>query len=155
MIVNGFEVDGEPRLVILLDQAMREVQRAFGQERRTGELRGSQYRLLSMVPRRGARRLTDLATIADMSKQALGEFVSVLVADGYLTVTPDPQDRRSKLVELTARGHAAVEDAHDDLARVDRLWAERLGVDRLEALEELLREVANIEVLGEPVGSGG
>ena len=154
MIVNGFEVDGEPRLVILLDQAMREVQRAFGQERRTGELRGSQYRLLSMVPRRGARRLTDLATIADMTKQALGEFVAVLVDDGYLSVAPDPRDRRSKLVELTARGHAAVEDAHDELARVDRVLAERLGADRLETLEKLLSEVANIEVVGESVRSG-
>ena len=41
---------------------------------------------LGMVPAEGGRRLTDLATVADMTKQAMGEFVADLADAGYVTV---------------------------------------------------------------------
>src|SRR6476660_3832202 len=109
-MVNGLPVDGDPGLVQLIDLAQREVFRSFGEAEGADPvppLRGSRYRVLSMVPVEGGRRLTDLATVADMTKQAMGEFVADLAAGGYVTVEPDPADRRAKLVRLNPRGHEA------------------------------------------------
>lgn len=142
-LVKGFEVDGEIGLVQLIDQATREIHRSFG-PMPPGRLRGSQYRVLAMVPRHGSRRLTDLATMAGMTKQALGEFVGVLADGGYVSITPDLDDRRAKLVSLTRRGRAALDQAQGDLDRVDDIWAERLGRRDFEELKRLLARVAGI-----------
>jgi DNA-binding MarR family transcriptional regulator len=146
-LVKGFELDGEIGLVQLLDLALREVVRSFGDavvDPSTTDLRGSQYKVLSMVPVRGGRRLSDLATIADMTKQAMGEFVADLASEGYVRVAPDPTDRRAKLVSLTAKGQRASERARAMLAAVEALWVERLGARDAETLQRLLARVAGI-----------
>jgi DNA-binding MarR family transcriptional regulator len=144
--VNGFPVEGEAGLVQLLDLAQREVIKSFS-EAWSGpppELRGSRYRVLSMVPDEGGRRLTDLAAIADMTKQAMGEFVSDLAEGGYVTIEPDPADRRAKLVRLTGRGREASAVARRQLGNVERLWAERLGADEIVTLRDLLARVGGV-----------
>ena len=144
--VNGFPVEGDPGLVQLLDLGQREVVRSFADVATPSPLalRGSQLRVVSMVPLEGGRRLTELATIADMTKQAMGEFVADLAALGVVTVTPDPSDRRAKLVSLTADGRDAAEFARDILDRVDRLWAKRLGADEVRTLKDLLARVCGV-----------
>jgi DNA-binding MarR family transcriptional regulator len=144
--VNGFAIDGDIGLVQLLDLAEREVIRSFPEavSDPPTELRGSQFRVLSMVPSRGGRRLSDLATIADMTKQAMGEFVADLAASGYVRVDPDPEDRRAKLVSLTAKGRRAADRAREILGRVEAMWVDRLGAKNAQTLERLLARVAGI-----------
>jgi len=145
-MVNGFPMDGDAGLVQLLDLGQREVVRSFADLATAPpiDLRGSQFRVLSMVPLEGGRRLTELATIADMTKQAMGEFVVELAAQGLVTVAPDPTDGRAKLVSLTADGRVAAEFARDLLDRVDRLWAERLGPAEVRMLKDLLARVGGV-----------
>jgi DNA-binding MarR family transcriptional regulator len=145
-VVNGFELDGDIGLVQLLDLAQREVGRSFGEvaTRPAANLRGSQFRVLAMVPASGGRRLSDLATIADMTKQAMGEYVADLAAAGYVRVAPDPADRRARLVSLTAKGGRAAEQARAMLREVESLWTDRLGVEDAQTLERLLARVAGI-----------
>ena len=145
-LVKGFELDGEIGPVQLLDLAQREVVRSFGEVvlDRPAQLRGSQYKVLSMVPTRGGRRLSDLATIADMTKQAMGEYVADLAADGYVRLSTDPNDRRAKLVSLTAQGRRASDRARAILAAVEALWVERLGERDAATLERLLARIADV-----------
>ena len=145
-VVNGFEVDGDAGLVQLLDLAQREVTHTFPQAVDTPEipLRGSQFRVLSMVPLAGGRRLSDLATVAGMTKQAMGEFVADLADRGYVTVEPDPSDRRVRQVSLTPSGAEAARWARAALQRVDDLWAERLSARDVATLKRLLARVAGI-----------
>jgi DNA-binding MarR family transcriptional regulator len=146
-LVNGHPVDGDAGLVQLLDLAMREVSRSFPEaldEPSRFDLRGGQLRVLSMVPLEGGRRLTDLAAVAAMTKQAMGEFVGDLAAAGWVTVAPDPADRRAKLVSLTLRGREAADYARAVLGRVEEVWAGRLGADDLAVLKGLLARVAAV-----------
>jgi DNA-binding MarR family transcriptional regulator len=144
--VNGFEVDGEAGLVQLLDLALREVTRSFPEavEEPPIPLRGSQFKVLSMVPRDGGRRLTDLATVAGMTKQAMGEFVADLAERGFVTVEPDPSDRRARLVSLTEAGREASRWAWHTVGRVEDLWAERLSVRDVATLKRILARIAGI-----------
>ena len=144
-LVNGFEVDGEAGLVQLLGLAQREVVRTFADvDEPALPLRGSQFRILSMVPTTGGRRLTDLATIGDMTKQAMGEFVADLAERGFVVVEPDPADRRVRLVSLTPDGRRAADAARDVLDRVDAWWGRRLGAEDHATLRRLLTVVAEV-----------
>ena len=145
-VVNGFEVDGDAGLVQLLDLAQREVTHSVPLAVDTPEipLRGSQFRVLSMVPLAGGRRLSDLATVAGMTKQAMGEFVADLADRGYVTVEPDPSDRRVRKVSLTPSGAEAARWARATLQRVDDLWGERLSAGDVATLKRLLARVAGI-----------
>ena len=145
-MVNGFPVDGDAGLVQLLDLAQREVTRSFPEAVAAPAipLRGSQFRVLSMVPLAGGRRLSDLATIAGMTKQAMGEFVADLAERGLVTVEPDASDRRVRQVSLTPSGRDAAEWARGTLQRVEDLWAERLSVRDVATLKRLLTRIAGI-----------
>ena len=52
-------------------------------------------------------RLTELADLAGMTKQSVGEIVDDLAELGYVERIPDPADRRAKLIRLTAKGEDA------------------------------------------------
>jgi DNA-binding MarR family transcriptional regulator len=90
-------------------------------------------------------RLTDLAERAKLTKQSVGEIVDDLVERGYAQRIPDPDDKRAKLICLTARGEAAQAHGRKLFAKVEKRWAERYGAERIVALREMLEEVAAAE----------
>jgi len=90
-------------------------------------------------------RLTDLSERAKLTKQSVGEIVDDLVERGYAQRIPDPDDRRAKLICLTARGEAAQAHGRKLFAKVEKRWAERYGTERIVALREMLEEIAATE----------
>ena len=90
----------------------------------------------------GGSRITDLAARARMTKQSMAELVAYLNKQGYVEVSTDPDDRRSKLVRLTDRGMevfnalaAASFGFEEDCARL-------IGRAKWERFKGLLTEVA-------------
>ncbi|HVO56001.1 MAG TPA: MarR family winged helix-turn-helix transcriptional regulator [Solirubrobacterales bacterium] len=96
--------------------------------------------------REDGMRLTELASLAGMTKQSIGEVVDDLAALGYVKRVPDPADRRAKLICLTGKGEQAQRVAYRLFGAIERRWAERYGADRVAALRELLEEIATTEV---------
>ncbi|WP_067461254.1 MarR family winged helix-turn-helix transcriptional regulator [Actinomadura macra] len=76
-----------------------------------------------------------------VSKQAAGKMVESLERAGYVERAADPSDARRKIVRLTARGVDSLARSARIFDRIRDDWAERLGADRLRALEADLREV--------------
>ncbi|HET6999212.1 MAG TPA: MarR family winged helix-turn-helix transcriptional regulator [Solirubrobacterales bacterium] len=95
--------------------------------------------------REDGMRLTELATLAGITKQSAGELVDDLAARGYIERFPDPADRRAKLLRLTARGEEAQAIGSELFGKLEERWAERYGNDRLEQLRHLLEEIAATE----------
>jgi DNA-binding MarR family transcriptional regulator len=95
--------------------------------------------------REDGMRLTDLATMAGMTKQSVGEIVDDLVTRGYVERIPDPNDRRAKLISLTEKGEQAQRVGFGLFAKIESRWAARYGPDRLAAMRELLEEIAATE----------
>jgi DNA-binding MarR family transcriptional regulator len=104
------------------------------------ELRGSHRRLLQMIPKQGIR-ITDLALLAGMTKQALGEFVDWLEQAGFVASGRDPADGRVRLVTRTALGDAAADTAQRAIEAVEQAWREQLGAERYEAMKQAMREI--------------
>lgn len=97
------------------------------------------------------RRLTDLADVADMSKQAMSELVDDLVDRGYLARTPDPTDGRAKLIVWAERGEQAHEATLRAFATIQRELAALVGTDVLDQLTgHLLALVAAIRAAPSP-----
>jgi DNA-binding MarR family transcriptional regulator len=93
-------------------------------------------------------RLTELARLAGMTKQSVGELVDDLVDLGYVERIPDPEDRRAKLICLTDRGIEAQRVAFGLLADVEDRWAERFGATRMKQLRKLLEEAVSEDAPG-------
>nr|MDT0524894.1 MarR family transcriptional regulator [Streptomyces sp. DSM 41633] len=75
----------------------------------------------------GGIRLTELAHRAQLSLAATSELVNDLTELGYLTRRPDPADGRAKLIDLTARGNAAMSFAAERVADIEQHWARIVG----------------------------
>src|ERR1700723_735599 len=86
-------------------------------------------------------KLSDLAEQSGMTKQAFGEHVANVEALGYVVRLPDPEDGRAKLIVPTPRGREALLLGREIFAEIEREWAAALGVERVAALRETLREI--------------
>jgi DNA-binding MarR family transcriptional regulator len=93
--------------------------------------------------REDGMRLTELATLAGITKQSAGEIVDELARLGYVERIPDPEDRRAKLISLTAKGEEAQRTGYGLFAKLEARWAERFGAERIGAMRELLEEIAS------------
>jgi DNA-binding MarR family transcriptional regulator len=92
------------------------------------------------IPPQGGR-VTDIAAVAGVSKQAMAYTIDALVAMGYLTREPDPGDRRAQIVRRTERGWEVNRAARRAVQEVQAEWTEALGPERMEQLLGLLREL--------------
>ena len=97
--------------------------------------------------------VSPLAERAQMTKQAMAELVVYLEAHGYVTRTPDPDDRRAKLVVPTARGREVIAVAQGLVPELEARVTGHLSADRLRALREdleIIRRTATDELRRDP-----
>lgn len=107
-------------------------------------LRPSHFRLLSLIPRTGAR-LTDLTDVAGMTKQGLGQFVDELQGLGYVASAQNPADRRSRVITRTAAGDEAVATTNRLYAEVERVWSAAIGARRWATFRSVLSDLAAVD----------
>jgi DNA-binding MarR family transcriptional regulator len=133
---------GELHIAGLLGLALKRLRLEIltDSESRFPGLRVSHYRLLELIPNSGAR-ITDLAEIAGMTKQGLGQHVDYLQERGYTESERLPEDRRVRLVRRTGKGDKAVEFSQAAIARVEELWRDQLGPEKYELVRSALVEL--------------
>jgi DNA-binding MarR family transcriptional regulator len=72
-------------------------------------------------------RLSDLAIQMRMSKQAVGQLLDSLERKQLVTRSPDPHDRRAKIITYTETGYKFIADAIDATLAVEREITQLLG----------------------------
>ena len=95
------------------------------------------------------RRPSELASDARVTKQAMNYLLGELERLGYLTRRDDPEDRRSKRVHLTERGHAVVRSIRRTVRRIEAEWEQELGPARFVQLRELLIDLNATSIVRE------
>lgn len=96
---------------------------------------------------KGGRRTTDLAERVVLSKSDFTALVDRMEADGYVARRPDPDDRRSTRIVLTAFGrkrHAEASRHHKGVVR--RIFTSMVDDDEAAVIVEVLERVR--EALG-------
>lgn len=86
-------------------------------------------------------RLTGLARGANMTPQAMGQLVDELEELGYVVRTPDPTDRRAKLIVLTARGRDCVRAGTATIEGIETQISAVLGDRGHRQLRRLLQKL--------------
>jgi len=86
----------------------------------------------------GGKRLTELARTANMTPQAMAEIVDELEELGYVKRTPDPSDRRAKLIRLTEQGEDLAGLADTTTRHIEQQISADLGEDGHQQLRALL-----------------
>jgi DNA-binding MarR family transcriptional regulator len=93
-------------------------------------------------------RVSELASLAGMTKQSMGELVRDLIGSGILETTPDPSDRRAKLVWYTTRGLTAAAAGFRHLQEIEQELRTVLGEERsatmIQALTDLSTHLAEV-----------
>ena len=90
-------------------------------------------------------RLTDLAELAGLTKQAVGEAATELERLGYAERVPDPTDKRAKIIKLTPSGLEACLTGRRIFAEIEREWAEEFGEELIAGLREAAERIAAAE----------
>jgi DNA-binding MarR family transcriptional regulator len=85
--------------------------------------------------------VSELANLSHVRKQTMAQTVEQLERSGYVERRPNPHDRRSQLVFLTARGERVPLVTHKAADAVERNWARISGADELEALRTSLLDL--------------
>lgn len=80
----------------------------------------------------------ELARRLKVSKQAIRQALRAMIERDLVTVEPDPENGRQRLVKVTAHGQAMRDIASRGLEQLERELARRIGRDRVEALHEVL-----------------
>lgn len=101
----------------------------------------SQGAVLGRLDRQGPQSVSDLAIAERVRPQSMAQTVGDLEAEGHVTRTPDPVDRRRAVVQLTEQGR--------EVLRADRRrregWIARAIADDFSPQEqELLRDAVEL-----------
>jgi len=75
--------------------------------------------------------IIELADHLHVTKQSASELVGALEAGGYVRRRPNPADRRSRFLELTAKGRQGLARSRDRWRRIEAEWVTAAGDDAL------------------------
>jgi DNA-binding MarR family transcriptional regulator len=95
-----------------------------------------------MLPR--GRRLTELAELAQMTKQSMGFLVDYLEERGYVKREPDPLDRRAKIVCYTDKGRDVEKRAREIIQGIESEWAQYVGEERFQQFRQTLKDIMQL-----------
>ena len=126
-----------------LRQASRAVSRLYDEELRSVGLRTTQYSLLRVLARAGQVRQGDLGGLIHLDETTLTRNVRPLVAAGWVSVRSG-DDRREKLVTITAAGNAKLAQARPAWERAQSRMQKLLPKKTLQGLMAILPEVARL-----------
>jgi DNA-binding MarR family transcriptional regulator len=95
------------------------------------------------------RRPSDCAAEAAMTKQAMNYLLGQLEQLGYLTREEDPEDQRSKRIQLTERGNAATQNMRQTVRQIEAELEQEIGAEQFADLRRLLAQVNDATLVRE------
>lgn len=95
---------------------------------RRDQLGAAHMHITRYLPAQGLR-LTDLASKAGMTKQAMGALVTQCEAWGMVERTHDPHDARARIIRFTAVGLAWLSAYHESVAQAEQELRAAVGHD--------------------------
>jgi DNA-binding MarR family transcriptional regulator len=97
--------------------------------------------VLTLLDRHGDMRMSKLAELLAVDMSVTSRHVAHVAERGWIVRSPDPADKRSRIVRLTPAGRAQVDEMS---RRTTRMLAERLGDWSDEEVAQLTRLMARL-----------
>jgi DNA-binding MarR family transcriptional regulator len=126
-----------------LRKATRRVSQLYDSALEPCGLRTTQRAILNHVVRAGMPSLGELAEALVMDRGALTHTLKPLERDGLVEIRIDPEDRRNRLVVLTATGRKKLEESMPLWKRAQDGFEAAFGVAKSAALRQALEFVVS------------
>ncbi|WP_319824747.1 homoprotocatechuate degradation operon regulator HpaR [Thalassovita sp.] len=104
-----------------------------------------QWRVLRVLNERGTLDPTEIAERSCLLLPSLTRILQTLESKAYITRAPHPTDRRKQLVTITGAGRQLILDNLQESRRLNAWLKESFGVEKLNALLDLLNELDALE----------
>ncbi len=127
-----------------LRRAARRVTRLYDQALAPAGLRITQYPVLAWLAASGPSTMNALATPLGMDRATLGHNLRPLEARGLVTLTAG-EDKRSRMVTLTAAGRQKLAEARPEWDRAQAAFEAAFGAADSAALRATLGRVARLD----------
>ncbi|MBR8342611.1 MarR family winged helix-turn-helix transcriptional regulator [Burkholderia ambifaria] len=98
-------------LCLHMQRAARNLARIFDDVLRPVDLTNGQFSLLMSLNRPKPAAMKSVASLLAMDRTTLTAALKPLERRGLVTIVQDPDDKRSRLLELTPAGHRLLTDA--------------------------------------------
>ncbi|GLY51527.1 MarR family winged helix-turn-helix transcriptional regulator [Lentzea sp. NBRC 102530] len=107
-------------------------------EHMAGGVSLARTKVLQVLAELGPVKQTRLAEELGMAPRSITQAVEAMERDGLVERSPDPADKRAKVVAVTERGALALTTGEQSGREVLKSIFERLSPDQLRALDEVL-----------------
>lgn len=87
--------------------------------------------------------LKELEKHMKLAQSTIAGMASRLEANGFVTLSTDPQDKRIKVVELSELGLDSIEDVKKTMQQIDNELFSDLTEEEMETLKVLLKKVTS------------
>src|ERR1700744_6139121 len=121
-----------------LRKATRRVSQLYDSALEPCGLRATQRTILSQIARMEPPAMGNLAEALVMDRGALTHNLKPLQRDGLVKINVDPQDRRNRLIALTAPGRARLSESEVLWARAQRGFEASFGAAKSASLRKAL-----------------
>ena len=132
-----------------MDVFMHRSMRGWNQFAKSTGLSMPQFSILMQLHYKGPCGMSEISERFDVSAAAASQLVDKLVQAGYIERTEDPNDRRAKLLKLSAKGAKLVDDGIQERYRwMDELTSRLSAADQTkisEALSMLTEEARKLD----------
>ncbi|MDB5607300.1 MAG: MarR family transcriptional regulator [Bradyrhizobium sp.] len=126
-----------------LRKATRRVSQLYDSALEPCGLRTTQRAILNHIARTGTPPIGELAEALVMDRGALTHNLKPLERDGLVEIRIDPDDRRNRLVALTAAGRAKLAESEPLWKRAQDGFEAAFGVAKSAALRKALEYVVS------------
>jgi DNA-binding MarR family transcriptional regulator len=121
-----------------LRKATRRVSQLYDSALEPCGLRTTQRAILNHIARSGTPPIGELADALVMDRGALTHNLKPLERDGLVKISIDPNDRRNRLIALTASGRARLAESEALWARAQQGFEAAFGAAKSGALRKAL-----------------
>ena len=136
-------------LLLLADQEfVRALRQATAEQGYVDQGRSDGFVLRTLSA--GPTTISGLAERLEITKQGASQIVDDMERRGYVERRPDPTDARARLLQLTARGEAALQAARKFHQAYQRKLRWRLGDAAIDRVGGVLTEWAGAALISTP-----
>jgi len=126
-----------------LRKASRIISKLYAQQMRPAPIRGPQFSLMMMISRRDGPAISELSREVGADRTTLTRNLDLLEKRGFIKVVQG-KDLRTKAVEVTAKGKAALDRSIAYWQKAQSRTLKALGKDRWERMLEDLYVLSNL-----------
>ena len=134
-------IPGPDHVWLVMMKAMRALMRYAAAGIEDTGLGDSDFRVLEVLLHKGPLPVNTIGPIVDLTPGSISVAVDRLVAKGLVSRVESPQDRRVRIVALTARGKALIVPAFRKHSGQMRKVFSELNAEELRGLEVVLKKV--------------